>query len=166
MSDHTGLLALIVAGVTLAVIGAALFGSQMSTQVDRLADPTPLPGETPRKRTQTDDGAAPAAVPPVQPADPHAAPSSPHSPAEIATEYDLLTLYDGATERRGWLGWFVVLAWGMPWIVFETEHGEHYAHTVPSDEPSDKPTIPIAALFEHGNTVQLLWDGRSPVMHR
>jgi hypothetical protein len=68
-------------------------------------------------------------------------------------------MWDNASDTPGWLGEFVVFAWGMPYIVFQPESGDLYAHTVPDDGPDPKPTIRAEELFQ-GNTVHLLWDGR------
>jgi len=79
----------------------------------------------------------------------------------ILTADELLQLWDEAANGwKGWLGEFVVLAWNTPYIVFQPESGDLYAHTVPDDGPDPKPTLTLDELFANGNTARLLWDGR------
>jgi hypothetical protein len=66
------------------------------------------------------------------------------------------------TESLG--GGMVVVTdyWLTPWIVFVSEDGDIYAHTVPDDGPEDTAfTLPIASLIadQPGRSLTVVWDG-------
>lgn len=48
-----------------------------------------------------------------------------------------------------------------PWILFEAEDGEIYAHTVPTDDPEDKPSVHLDGLCDANPELRVIWDGRS-----
>lgn len=48
-----------------------------------------------------------------------------------------------------------------PWILFEADDGEMYAHTVPTDDPADQHDISVAALVAANETLRVIWDGLS-----
>ena len=74
---------------------------------------------------------------------------------------DMYALWDGATDAGGWLP-VVLDGYNMPWILYETEAADHFAHTVPSDDPQDVATLTWEKLLEeqHGKHLRVIWDGR------
>lgn len=69
-----------------------------------------------------------------------------------------------ATEAAGGRTLVVADAYNTPWIVYFTEDGDIYAHTVPDDGPPAEPrefTKPVGVLIadQANGFVRLVWDG-------
>jgi hypothetical protein len=61
-------------------------------------------------------------------------------------------------------------AWGVPWVLYLTENQDGYAHTVPTDDPDDKPTRTWGQLLDDqpNHRLRVVWDGArlTPVASR
>lgn len=75
---------------------------------------------------------------------------------------DMFALWDKATDAGGQYP-VVIDSGGLPWILGETERADHYAYTVPSDDPQDKAVLTWEQLLEqqHGKHLRVVWNGIS-----
>jgi hypothetical protein len=80
----------------------------------------------------------------------------------LRSEHEMLAFVEEAEARDVFLP--VVLAGHTPWILYVSEDGDGYAHSVPAqDIEDDQPTLSWGALLaENAGAVPLavLWDGR------
>lgn len=82
----------------------------------------------------------------------------------LRTEDEMLTFLEEAEARGVFLP--VVLAGHTPWILYVSEDGDGYAHSVPAqDIEGDQPTLSWGALLAEnaGAPLIVLWDGTRTV---